>query len=125
MAKRQVQVRELSYGIYEPFDGRAVPKIRQFGDRIPAEVGVEFGMVLQVHGTRGDQLAYRIDHPRIRDEKGKDMPAFTGEWTLVGPQQEFFLGDCLWEPIIQMRGYWVLSVAFGRKTLHRRRLLVG
>ena len=91
MAKRQVQVRELSYGVYDAFDGKNVPRIQQFGDRIPAQVGVEFGMVLQVNGTRGDRLAYRIDHPRIRDDNGKDMPAFTGEWILVGPQQ-IFLG---------------------------------
>ena len=45
MAKRQISVREVSYGVYDVFDGSSVPRIQTFGDRIPAVAGTEFGMV--------------------------------------------------------------------------------
>ena len=46
----QLKVQERSYGIYDAYDGKRVPQVREFTDHIPAEIGIEFGFVLRITG---------------------------------------------------------------------------
>ncbi len=108
MARKKLQVRMVSYGIYSDFDrdSKQLPDIEDFTVDIPAIEGIEFGYILNIKGGRGQKLDFVIEHPPFRDKTGRIAPAFTGEIYIRNSDYKFFLGDSLWAPIEDKVGAW-------------------
>jgi len=112
MARKKPEVRMASYGIYSPFDRRSdeLPKIREITTEVPAVPGTEFGYILQIRKARGEKITFRIEHPPLIGEDVDDPEKpFTGEQYIRSPDYQFFLGDCIWEPIENKVGDWTLT----------------
>lgn len=112
MARQKPSVRLRTWGIYTPWDSgsRQLPKIREVTTRIPAEVDIEFGFIVNIRRAKNRQIGYCIDHPGIRDDEGQQRPPFTGSVYVETNDWDFFLGDTIWEPIADKLGIWKLSV---------------
>lgn len=117
--KSRLQASVKSYGIYEAWDG-SVPQVRDFTDRIPARVGIEFGYVLHITGGRGERIDFRIDHPPFDDAKGRRAPPFTGTIHIKTNDYDVFLGDTIWEPWQDKCGLWTLTTWHEGRELHSR-----
>ena len=107
MAKQKPDVKMESWGLYTPLDkgSKVLPKLIRFTDKIPCELGVEFGYILHIRKGRGMKLTFQIDHPPfLRD--GEIDPPFTGEEYVPLNDWKFFLGDTAWEPIEDKEGDW-------------------
>jgi len=126
MARRRVRASLRSYGIYRPWDGKrgSVPQLVAFGDRVPARVGVEFGLVLRVQDASGAVLDWRIDHPPFPGRDGKPEPPFVGTFSVKGNDFDFYLGDTVWEPVADKCGPWTMSVSLAGEELASRSFLV-
>jgi hypothetical protein len=111
MSKKKPEIRMVSFGRYTPFDRRSkeLPKVMEFTTQIPAELGVEFGYILQIRKARGARLTIRIDHPPFPDESGQVSPPFTGQQYVRTSDYEFFLGDTVWAPVEDKVGDWTLT----------------
>ncbi|MGQ8366317.1 DUF3859 domain-containing protein [Glaciecola sp. 1036] len=112
MAKRNPVIELVSYGIYTQWDSqdKALPKIRQFTTLIPAQIDIEFGMVINVKRAKNKKIKYCIYHPNIPDKKGIPMPPFDGEEYIKSNDWHFYLGDTLWEPIDDKLGEWRMTI---------------
>ena len=108
MAKRKVEVKVDSYGVYKDWDPKSqdLPTISQFTTRVPAFIGIEFGFVTAIKGAKNQKLTYVIDHPGILDADGHPRPAFEGEVYVKTQDWKFYLGDTIWEPIDDKLGPW-------------------
>lgn len=102
MAKKKVDVKVESYGLYKPLDkgSKELPKLVRFTEEIPCELGVEFGTILHIRNARGLKLTFQIDHPPFSDEP------FTGTEHIPLNDWKFFLGDTTWEPVEDKAGEW-------------------
>jgi hypothetical protein len=111
MAKRKINIELYSFGEYQTWDrqSKSIPKILDITTEIEAEIGTEFGYVLRVKKAKGETLTFRIDHPPFKDDKGVLMPPFTGEQFIRTNDFEFYLGDCVWEPLEDKLGKWELT----------------
>ncbi len=111
MAKRRPTFKIYSYGEYSKWDreSREIPKILDFTTEIEASIGTEFGYVLHIKNGKGESVQFRIDHPPFLDEKGQVTPPFTGEQFIRTNDFEFYLGDCIWEPLEDKKGKWELT----------------
>lgn len=100
-----------SYGEYAPWDrnSKAIPKLLSIKNTIEAESGTEFGYVLRIKKAKGKRIDFRIDHPPFQDESGKVSPPFTGQVFINSNTYEFFLGDCVWEPVDDKMGNWTMT----------------
>lgn len=112
MAKQKPIVEIRSFGIYTQWDPQTkeLPKIVEFTRTIPAEVDVEFGMIVKIKGGKNQRAKYCIDHPGILDVTGKRRQPFDGEVFVKSNDWDFFLGDTIWEPIADKLGTWRLTV---------------
>ncbi len=112
MPKRKLEVRLRSCGIYTQWDAdsKALPKFVEATHRIRAEVGVEFGFVVDIRGGKNRQLDYCIDHPGILDAEGKRREPFDGSVYVKQNVWKFFLGDTIWEPVEDKLGDWRLTL---------------
>ena len=119
MAKHKVNIKMYSFGEYSKWDreSKSIPKILDFTTEIKAEIGTEFGYVLHVKKAKGETLTFRIDHPLFTDEKGNLRPPFTGEQFIRTNDFEFYLGDCVWEPLEDKLGKWELTTYHNGKTV--------
>ncbi len=117
MAKRKVDVRLRSCGIYTDWDSNAktLPRFVEATHRVPAEVGVEFGFVVDIRGGKNQELTYCIDHPGILDADGNRRPPFDGTVFIKQNEWKFFLGDTVWEPVADKLGSWRLTLELGGK----------
>ncbi len=108
-----------SYGEYSKWDrkSREIPKILNFTTEIKAEIGTEFGFVLHIKNGKGETLEFKIDHPPFTDDEGKVRPAFTGEQFIRTNDFEFYLGDCIWEPLEDKLGKWELTAYYNGKVV--------
>ena len=99
-----------SYGHYSTWDRKSkqLPKILEITDTIRAETGTEFGYILKIKKGKGKRLEFRIVHPPFKDENGNVADDFTGEYFINSNDYEFFLGDCIWEPLHDKLGAWRL-----------------
>lgn len=125
MSKKKVDIELYSYGEYSSWDknSKSLPRILAISDRIEAAIGTEFGYVLKLKKAKGKLLEFRIVHPSFNDESGKPMDDFTGEVFINSNDYEFFLGDCVWEPLDDKLGVWRLITKLdgkvvADKTLH-------
>ena len=113
MARQQVSVRVVNYGLYNRWnrESKALPRFLKFTTEIPARHEIEFGYVLDIKGAKRKKLTFEMIHPLgIHSPDGERMPdVFTGE--LIIPQNEyrFFLGDTVWDPLDEKCGPWRLK----------------
>lgn len=122
MAKRRPTFKMYSYGEYSEWDrnSREIPKILDFTCEIEAKIGTEFGYVLHIKNGKGETLEFKIDHPPFNDDEGKLRPPFTGEQFIRTNDFEFYLGDCIWEPLEDKLGKWELTTYYqGKVVAHK------
>lgn len=119
MTKKKIEVELYSYGEYSRWDktSKELPRILNITDHIEAEIGTEFGYILKIKKARGTKLDFRIIHPPFNDENGNPAPDFTGEVYIHSNEYEFFLGDCVWEPLHDKLGPWRLITILDGKTI--------
>lgn len=112
MAKRKPEIKLKSYGVYQKWDSASkdLPRIQEFTTRVPAEVDVEFGLVVNIKGAKNKQLEYCIDHPGIRDDQGNVRAPFDGVVYVRSNDWNFYLGDTIWEPIEDKLGKWRMTL---------------
>ena len=117
MAKRKITVRLHSCGIYTDWDkdSKTLPRFRRATRRVRADVGGEFGLIVEIRGAKNYELAYCIDHPGILDERGKRRPPFDGTVYVRKNEWLFFLGDTIWEPVEDKLGNWRLTLELDEK----------
>ena len=112
MAKRRVDIRLESYGIYRQWDAssKELPRIAEFTTRVPATVDIEFGLITRIKGAKNQRLRYCIDHPGILDADGKTRPPFDGTVFVRSNDWQFYLGDTIWEPVDDKVGTWKMTL---------------
>ena len=116
-----------SFGIYDGWqaDAKTLPKIREFTTEIPAEVDIEFGMIVNIKGAKNQKLQFCIDHPGIRNDEGHVRAPFDGEVYVKTNDWDFYLGDTVWEPIDDKCGEWHLSLELAGKVIAEKTFLVS
>lgn len=119
MAKRKPQFKIESYGTYKEWnrDSSAIPKLVKVTKKVIFHPDVEFGLVLDIKGGKGQQLDFRIIHPPFNDAEGNPMPDFIGEHYINANTWQFFLGDTVWEPYTDKLGLWRFIINAKEKTI--------
>ncbi len=122
MAKRKTVVRMISFGEYSKWErnSRQIPRILNFTTEIEAEIGTEFGYVLHIRNGKGKTLEFCIEHPPFAGSDGKTAPPFTGEEFIKTNDFEFYLGDCIWEPLEDKLGAWEISTFLEGEEIARK-----
>ena len=126
MAKRKVETEIYSYGEYAEWDreSKSIPRLVAITEKVEATIGTEFGYVLRIRYGKGKKLVFRIDHPSFQDGEGKVTPPFTGEQYIRSNDYEFFLGDCIWEPLEDKLGKWTMTTWLDGKIAAQKTLLL-
>lgn len=111
MAKKKITVKMYSFGEYTKWDrqSKEIPKILNITAEIKARIGTEFGYVLHIRQAKGETFNFQINHPPFTDENGKIIPPFSGEQFISTNDFQFFLGDCIWEPLDDKIGKWEIT----------------
>jgi len=106
------KVEIVSYGQYTTWDrdSKKLPELLDLTTTVTAEIGVEFGMIVEIFQAKGRFLDFRIDHPPFKDEEGNIRPPFEGSYQIRNNPYAFFLGDTIWAPIDDKRGPWTMTV---------------
>ncbi len=119
MKRRKPVFKMSSFGEYSKWErsSKKIPKILNFTTEIEAEIDTEFGYVLHIKQGKGERLTFKIDHPPFKDESGKISPPFTGEQFIRTNDFEFYLGDCVWEPLEDKLGVWELTTYYNGKVV--------
>lgn len=119
MAKRKVEVRLRSCGIYTDWDkeSKRLPRFKAATRRVRADVGVEFGLIVDIRGAKNKELTFCIDHPGILDAEGKRRPPFDGTVFVKQNDWKFFLGDTIWEPVDDKLGDWRMTLELDGKVV--------
>lgn len=112
MVKRKPIIKLDSYGIYRSWDpdSKDLPRIAEFTTTVPAEIDIEFGLVVNIKNAKNKQLEYCIDHPGILDEEGQVRAPFDGVVYVRSNDWNFYLGDTIWEPIDDKLGPWRMTL---------------
>lgn len=102
----------MSYGKYTKWDrdSRDLPELVDLTNEVEAEIGVEFGMIVEIYQAKGRYLDFKIDHPPFTDKDGNVEPSFDGTYQIRNNPYAFFLGDTIWEPVDDKKGPWTMSV---------------
>lgn len=127
MAKKKIDIKIKSYGIYSQWDrsSKELPKLRKVTTDIPAELDVEFGYILHIKGGKGTLLEFIIKHPPFIDLKtGNIAPNFEGEHYVNSNDWTFFLGDTIWEPVEDKIGMWEVIVFMDGKEVANKKFAV-
>jgi hypothetical protein len=113
------KVEIVSYGKYTQWDrsSKKLPELMELTTTVEAEVGVEFGMIVEIFQAKGRFLDFRIDHPPFKDKNGDIEPAFEGTYQIRSNPYAFFLGDTIWEPVDDKRGSWTMTVLMDGHTM--------
>jgi len=119
MAKRKPEIRIRSYGIYSGWnsDTKELPRIAEFTNRVPAEIDIEFGLVVNIQKAKNQELTYCIDHPGICDADGNTRAPFDGVVFIKTNDWDFYLGDTIWEPIADKIGNWRMTLKLNGKLI--------
>ena len=119
MPKRKPEIRIRSYGIYDRWDSEAkeLPRIAEFTTRVPAQIDIEFGMVVNIKGAKNRSLVYCIDHPGILDADGRRRAPFDGDVYVRTNDWDFYLGDTIWAPIDDKIGPWRMTLELDGKAI--------
>jgi hypothetical protein len=118
-SKKNPKIKIESFGRYSKWErgSRELPKILEFTNIIKSEENVEFGMILHISSGKGSKLQYCIQHPPFKDAKGNVEPDFTGEYLVNTNNYKFYIGDCIWLPLEDKVGKWIVSVEFEGKVV--------
>ena len=113
MAKKKVETRLVSWGIYTKWDtdSKELPSLVKMTRDIPCELDVEFGYILNIKKAKNKKLRYCIAHPQIPDEDGVPMAPFAGEEYIRQNDWTFFIGDTVWAPVDNKKGPWRITLA--------------
>ena len=119
MAKKKPAITIRSYGIYSKWDSKSkdLPKIKEFTTDIPAEIDIEFGLIINIQSARGKKIAFCIDHPGINDDKGRVRAPFTGEVHITNNDWSFYLGDTVWAPMDDKCGAWRMTMELNNQVI--------
>lgn len=112
MAKQKPNVIVRTFGVYSKWNSNAkeLPSFIQSTTRIPAQIDVEFGLVINVKGGKNLPINFCIDHPGISDEHGIKRPAFEDTVYIKTNDWDFYLGDTIWQPIEDKLGKWRMTL---------------
>ena len=112
MPRKKSKIKLESFGRYSKWErgSRELPKILEFTNQIEAIDGNEFGFILKIEGGKGMKLDYIIKHPPFKNDAGNIEPDFTGEYYVNSNQYEFYIGDCIWNPVEDKVGIWEIEV---------------
>lgn len=110
--KASPKVEIVSYGRYTKWDkeSRDLPELVDLTYEVQAEIGVEFGMIVEIFQAKGRYLDFKIDHPSFNDSEGNLESSFEGTYQIRNNPYAFFLGDTIWEPVEDKKGPWTMSV---------------
>ncbi|RED91499.1 DUF3859 domain-containing protein [Marinoscillum furvescens] len=116
---RPVEVDIINFGRYSKWDrdNAALPEFIELTTEVVAELGVEFGMIVEIRKARNRYLDFVIEHPPFTDETGKVAPPFTGTFRVKHNPYQFFLGDTIWAPVGDKRGPWTMTILEGDEVL--------
>lgn len=116
---RPIEIELINYGLYSAWDrdNANLPQFLELTDKIDTQLGVEFGMIVEIRKARGRYLDFEIDHPPFHDSEGNPEPPFTGTFRVKHNPFHFFLGDSVWAPVEDKKGYWKLSILLDGETL--------
>lgn len=119
MAKKKPVIKILTYGIHSKWDAKskALPKVLSFTTDIPAEIDIEFGLIINIKNARSNKITFCIDHPGIRDDSGQQREPFTGEVHVTNNDWSFYLGDTVWAPIEDKCGPWRLTIELNNQII--------
>jgi len=122
MAKRKSVFEIYSYGEYTRWNRESseIPKVLNFTTTIEAEIGTEFGYVLHIKQGKGETIKYKIDHPPFKNKNGEIALPFEGEEFIRTNDYQFYLGDCIWEPLEDKLGDWELTTYHNGKTVAKK-----
>jgi hypothetical protein len=122
MAKRKAEIKMVSYGEYSKWDreSKKIPKILHFTTEIQAKAGTEFGYVLHIRNGKGKTIEFYIEHPPFKGTNNKIEPPFTGIEYIKTNDFEFYIGDCIWEPIDDKFGKWEISTFYDGNEVARK-----
>ena len=117
MSKLKSKFTISSYGIYRGWDEKTkqLPIIQEFTTRIPAQLDIEFGFILEVQKGKGLRLDYCIYHPDIPDKNGQIMEPFSGDVYVRNNDWQFYLGDTIWAPVDNKTGDWRMVIELDGK----------
>jgi hypothetical protein len=120
------KVEIVSYGRYTNWDrdSKKLPELIDLTTEVKAEIGVEFGMVVEIFQAKGRFLDFVIDHPPFYDENGDVAAPFEGSYQIRNNPYAFFLGDTIWEPVEDKRGPWTMTVLMDGKELASKTILL-
>lgn len=116
----------VSYGRYTKWDreSRELPELVDLTNEVEAEIGVEFGMIVEIFQAKGRYLDFKIDHPPFKDIDGNIEPSFEGTYQIRNNPYTFFLGDTIWEPMEDKKGPWTMSVFMDGNMLASKTILL-
>ena len=116
----------VSYGRYTRWDrdSKKLPELLDLTTEVKAEIGVEFGMIVEIFQAKGRFLEFTIDHPPFADESGEISPSFEGSSQIRNNPYAFFLGDTIWEPVEDKRGPWTMTVSMDGKELASKTIVL-
>lgn len=116
---RPLEIDLINYGKYSEWerDNNNLPKFEELTHVVHAELGVEFGMIVEIKKARGRYLDFLIEHPPFCNDQGEPEPAFRGTFRVKHNPFLFFLGDTIWAPIEDKLGDWTLSILLDDQVL--------
>ena len=116
----------VSYGKYTKWDreSKKLPELVDLTTEVQAEIGVEFGMIIEIFQAKGRFLDFVIEHPTFKDDSGEVAPAFEGTYHIRKNPYSFFLGDTIWEPVEDKRGPWTMRVLMDGQELASKTILL-
>lgn len=121
-SKRNPVFKMIRYGEFSKWDreSKDIPRILNFTTRIEAEIGTEFGYVLHIKQAKSETITFKIEHPPFKNEQGEPAPPFEGEQFISTNDFQFYLGDCVWEPLEDKLGTWELTTYYkGKLVAHK------
>ncbi len=120
------EVEIVSYGKYTKWDrdSRELPELVELTNEVNAEIGVEFGMIVEIFQAKGRFLDFRIDHPPFTDMEGNIELPFEGSYQIRNNPYSFFLGDTVWEPVEDKKGPWTMTVFIDGKKVASKTILL-
>ncbi len=108
-----------SYGVYETWKSRSkdLPQFIAPTNSVQAEIGVEFGFIVNIKGAKNQPLDFCIDHPGILDDRGNVRAPFDGTVYIKSNDWNFYLGDTIWEPVADKIGKWRMTLEMDGKKI--------
>lgn len=126
MAKKELKATVINYGEYKIWNrtSKELPELIKISDSVKGKLNAEFGMIVQITGGKGETIAYTVEHPPFRNEKGNIEEPFIGEYFINSNDFKFYLGDSIWEPLYDKVGNWTFSVKYKNKIIAKKTILI-